>query len=427
MLDIRRVRHEPEEVRRALARRGNPELPGFVDEVLALDEARRAAIGEVNELKAQRNEASRRIGELKRSGGDAEELIGSMRALGDRVGELDEAIRANEARVEEILMNLPNLPLEEVPEGGEGSNRVVAVWGEPRAFGFQPRPHWELGEALGILDLPRGSKISGSGFPVLRGSGARLQRALIDWFLDVHTREHGYEELRVPYLVTRETLTGTGQLPKFADESYQTERDGLWLIPTAEVPVTNLHRDELLSPDALPVRYTAYSPCFRREAGAAGKDTRGLLRVHQFDKVELVRYERPDRSRQALEELTRDAEVLLERLGLHYRRVLLASGDLGFSSAMTYDLEAWSPGTGKWLEVSSCSVFTDYQARRANIRFRPAPGEKPEFVHTLNGSALALPRVVAAILESYQEADGSVAVPEVLHAYVGCERLAAPE
>jgi seryl-tRNA synthetase len=303
----------------------------------------------------------------------------------------------------------------------------VAVWGEPRAFGFQPRPHWELGEALGILDLPRGSKISGSGFPVLRGSGARLQRALIDWFLDVHTREHGYEELRVPYLVTRETLTGTGQLPKFADESYQTERDGLWLIPTAEVPVTNLHRDELLSPDALPVRYTAYSPCFRREAGAAGKDTRGLLRVHQFDKVELVRYERPDRSRQALEELTRDAEVLLERLGLHYRRVLLASGDLGFSSAMTYDLEAWSPGTGKWLEVSSCSVFTDYQARRANIRFRPAPGEKPEFVHTLNGSALALPRVVAAILESYQEADGSVAVPEVLHAYVGCERLAAPE
>jgi seryl-tRNA synthetase len=427
MLDIRRVRHEPEEVRRALARRGNPELPGFVDEVLALDEARRAAIGEVNELKAQRNEASRRIGELKRSGGDAEELIGSMRALGDRVGELDEAIRANEARVEEILMNLPNLPLEEVPEGAEGSNRVVAVWGEPRAFGFQPRPHWELGEALGILDLPRGSKISGSGFPVLRGSGARLQRALIDWFLDVHTREHGYEELRVPYLVTRETLTGTGQLPKFADESYQTERDGLWLIPTAEVPVTNLHRDELLSPDALPVRYTAYSPCFRREAGAAGKDTRGLLRVHQFDKVELVRYERPDRSRQALEELTRDAEVLLERLGLHYRRVLLASGDLGFSSAMTYDLEAWSPGTGKWLEVSSCSVFTDYQARRANIRFRPAPGEKPEFVHTLNGSALALPRVVAAILESYQEADGSVAVPEVLHAYVGCERLAAPE
>lgn len=426
MLDIRRFRHEPDQVKQALARRGNPEFPGYVDEVLALDEARRAAIGEVNDLKAQRNEASKKIGELKRSGGDADDLIVSMRALGDRITELDEVVRANEARVEEILLAVPNLPLDRVPEGGEEANQVVSTWGEPRDFGFAPRPHWELGEALDILDLPRGSKISGSGFPVLRGAGARLQRALINWFLDTHTTENGYRELRVPYMVTRETLTGTGQLPKFADESYQAERDDLWLIPTAEVPVTNLHRDELLTADDLPVKYTAYSPCFRREAGAAGKDTRGLLRVHQFDKVELVRYETAERSVQALEELTREAETLLERLGLRYRRLLLASGDLGFSSAMTFDLEVWAPGVEAWLEVSSCSVFTDYQARRANLRYRPAQGEKPEFVHTLNGSALALPRVMAALLETYQEADGSVVIPEVLRPYVGLDRLTAP-
>ena len=426
MLDIRRFRHEPEELKRALARRCDPNLPGVVDEVGRLDEARREAIGEVNELKARRNEASKRIGEIKRSGGDAEELILSMRALGDRIAELDETVRANEARVEEILLSVPNVPLDEVPEGGEACNVVAATWGEPRAFDFTPKPHWEIGEALGILDLARGSRISGSGFPVLRGGGARLQRGLIDWFLDVHTTEHGYQELRVPYLVTRETMTGTGQLPKFADESYQTERDGLWLIPTAEVPVTNLHRDELLKGAELPVKYTAYTPCFRREAGAAGKDTRGLLRVHQFDKVELVRYETPARSREALEELTREAETLLERLGLHYRRVILATGDLGFSSAMTYDLEVWAPGVEKWLEVSSCSVFTDYQARRANLRFRPAQGEKPELVHTLNGSALALPRVVAALLETYQEADGGVVIPEPLRPYVGRDRLSVP-
>jgi seryl-tRNA synthetase len=426
MLDIRRFRHEPEELKRALARRGDPDLAAVVDEVGGLDEARREAIGEVNELKARRNEASKQIGEIKRSGGDAEELILSMRALGDRIAELDDTVKANEARVEEILLSVPNLPLDEVPEGGEDANVVAATWGEPRAFDFEPKPHWELGEALGILDLVRGSRISGSGFPVLRGGGARLQRGLINWFLDVHTREHGYEELRVPYLVTRETLTGTGQLPKFADESYQTERDDLWLIPTAEVPVTNLHRDELLGVAELPVKYTAYSPCFRREAGAAGKDTRGLLRVHQFDKVELVRYETPARSREALEELTREAETLLERLGLHYRRVILATGDLGFSSAMTYDLEVWAPGVGKYLEVSSCSTFTDYQARRANLRFRQAQGEKPEFVHTLNGSALALPRVVAALLETHQEADGGVVLPEPLRPYLGQDRLSVP-
>lgn len=423
MLDVRRFRHEPEEVKRALARRGNAEFPAFVDEVQLLDEARRKALNEVNDLKAQRNEASKKIGELKRTGGDADDLISAMRTLGDRITELDDSVRANEARVEEILLSVPNLPLDEVPQGGEDANVVVSHWGERPAFDFAPKPHWELGEALGILDVARGSALSGSGFPVLRGAGARLQRGLINFFLDVHTTENGYQELRVPYLVTRDTMTGTGQLPKFADESYLSERDDLWLIPTAEVPVTNMHRGEILTAADMPVRYTAYSPCFRREAGAAGKDTRGLLRVHQFDKVEVVRYEVPERSRAALEELTREAETLLERLGLHYRRLLLASGDLGFSSAMTYDLEVWAPGVEKWLEVSSCSVFTDYQARRANIRFRRAQAEKPEFVHTLNGSALALPRVVAALLETYQRADGSVMLPEVLRPYLGTDLL----
>lgn len=424
MLDLRRIRNDPEEVKAALARRPEPSLSEVIDRVVSLDETRRARIAEVNELKAQRNEASKRIGELKRAGEDAEALIVEMRGLGDRIDGLDEEVRACDAEIHEALLSVPNTPLDEVPAGDEDANVFVSSWGEPRTFDFRPAPHWELGESLGILDLPRGAKISGSGFPVLRGAGARLQRGLIDFFLDVQTREHGYEEVRIPYLVTSETLTGTGQLPKFADESYQCERDDLWLIPTAEVPVTNLHRDELLSADDLPAKYVAYSPCFRREAGAAGKDTRGLLRVHQFDKVELVRFELPERSREALEKLTREAETLLERLGLHYRRVIRATGDLGFSGAMGYDLEVWAPGVEQWLEVSSCTTFTDYQARRANVRFRRAQGEKPEYVHTLNGSGLALPRVMAALLETYQDEDGAVTLPEVLHGCVGLDRLA---
>lgn len=426
MLDLRRFRHAPDELKAALARRGDEDLPAMVDEVRVLDEKRRAALGEVNELKAERNESSKRIGELKRTGENADELIAAMRAVGDRIAVLDEEARACGERIDEIVISIPNTPMDRVPVGGEENNEIISTWGEAPSFDFEPKAHWELGETLGILDLAGGARISGSGFPVLRGAGARLQRSLINWFLDVHTGEHGYTELRVPYLVTRESMTGTGQLPKFAEESYQSERDDLWLIPTAEVPVTNLYRDDLLTLDRMPVRLTAYSPCFRREAGAAGKDTRGLLRVHQFDKVELVRYELPERSLEALEELTREAETLLERLGLHYRRLLLATGDLGFSGAMTYDLEAWAPGVGKWLEVSSCTTFTDFQARRANLRFRRAQSEKPEFVHTLNGSALALPRVVAALLETYQQEDGSVVVPDVLRPYMGVDRLAAP-
>ena len=425
MLDIRRLRAEPDVVKEALAKR-DPALPPQIDRVLELDEKRRDALGVVNDLKAERNTASRKVGELKRAGEDADELIVRTRELGERIAALDDEVREADEEILETLLLVPNTPLEAVPVGTEEDNEILAIWGEPRAFDFEPRPHWELGEQLGVLDLPRGAKVSGSAFPVLTGAGARLQRGLVNWFLEVHTAEHGYTELRVPYLVNADSMTGTGQLPKFADESYYAERDDLWLVPTAEVPVTNRHRDEILPFDALPVCYTAYSPCFRREAGAAGKDTRGLLRVHQFDKVELVRYEAPERSLEGLEELTRQAETLLERLGLHYRRVRLATGDLGQSGAMTFDLEVWAPGVGAWLEVSSCTTFTDYQARRANLRFRRSQSEKPEFVHTLNGSALALPRVVAALLETYQEADGSVSLPPVLHPWVGIERLTAP-
>jgi seryl-tRNA synthetase len=425
MLDIRRLRNEPDAVKEALARR-DPELPAAIERILARDVERRDTLTRVNDLKAQRNEASRKVGELKRSGEDASELIARTKSVGEEIAELDEVVRKCDDEIQGALLIIPNEPLADVPVGGEEANEVVAEWGEAPSFDFTPLPHWDVGERLRILDLAAGSRISGSGFPVLRGLGARLQRGLIDFFLDVHTTEHGYTELRVPYLVTQTSMVGTGQLPKFADESYQTERDDLWLIPTAEVPVTNLHRDEMLGLEDLPVRYTAYTPCFRREAGAAGKDTRGLLRVHQFDKVELVRYELPERSLEALEELTGEAETLLRRLGLRYRRVKLATGDLGIGGAKTYDLEVWAPGVEQWLEVSSCTTFTDYQARRANLRFRRRQADKPEFVHTLNGSALALPRVVAALLETHQHEDGSVSLPEPLHRYVGTDRLTTP-
>lgn len=423
MLDLRLIRTDPDFVRRALARRGDPALPAVVDRILSLDEDRRKAIGASDALKARRNEVSRTVGERKRAGEDATQLVEEMREVGEQIAALDRDVAELDEMIREILLRTPNLPLEEIQEGGADANVVVRSFGEPLRHDFPAKPHWELGESLGLLDLPRGARVSGSGFPVLRGHGARLQRVLIDWMLDLHTSRHGYTELRVPYLVSRETLVGTGQLPKFEEDLYQAERDDLWLIPTAEVPVTNLHRDEILSVEQLPLRYTAYTPCFRREAGAAGADTRGLLRVHQFDKVELVRYETPERSREALEEMTREAEVVLQRLGLAYRVVLLSTGDMGFGSAMTYDLEVWAPGVEKWLEVSSVSVCGDFQARRANLRFRPAPGEKPEFLHTLNGSALALPRIMVAILETYQQSDGSVVVPEAIRERLGLERL----
>ncbi|HEX6940176.1 MAG TPA: serine--tRNA ligase [Longimicrobiales bacterium] len=425
MLDLKRVREEPALVKERLARRGNPEVLEQVDRVLELDEERRVRIGEVDALRARRNEVSPRVGELKQAGrhDEADRLIREMREVAERIaveearlGEIEEALRT-------VLLQIPNLPEPDVPAGDETSNRVLREWGETRAFDFAPKPHWEIGEALGILDFPRGAKVAGSGFPLLVGAGARLERALISFMMDLHSREHGYTELWPPFLVNREAALGTGHLPKFGADMYDVPEDGLFLVPTAEVPVTNLHAGELLAPDALPIRYVAYTPCFRREAGAHGKETRGLIRVHQFDKVELVRFERPDASEAALEELTGHAETVLRRLGLRYRVLLLAAGDLGFANAKTYDLEVWAPGVDRWLEVSSCSLYTDFQARRANIRFRPEPGARPEFVHTLNGSALALARVVVALLENGQQADGSVVLPEALAPYFGADRI----
>ncbi|MBW3628507.1 MAG: serine--tRNA ligase [Gemmatimonadetes bacterium] len=428
MLDLRWIREEPDAVKQRLATRGNPsETSSSIDRILALDEERRALIGEGDALKARRNAVSQEVGVRKRRGESADDVIGEMRAVGDRIGEVDARLRQVEAEIDDVLLRTPNVPDGSVPEGGEESNAIMREWGSPREFDFAPRPHWEIAAELGLLDLAAGARVAGSGFPAFKGPGARLQRALVNWMLDLHREEHGYTEVAPPFVVTQVSMAGTGQFPKFVEEgdAYELAADGLYLVPTAEVPVTNFHREEMLDAAQLPIAYTAYSPCFRREAGAAGKDTRGLLRVHQFDKVELVRFERPEDSAGALERLTGHAERVLQLLGLPYRVVLLAGGDLGFSSTKTYDLEVWAPGVGRWLEVSSCSNFLDYQARRASIRFRPSPGEKPEFVHTLNGSGLALPRTTVAIIENGQQADGSVVVPEALRPYVGTDLFSA--
>jgi seryl-tRNA synthetase len=427
MLELRQVRQDPDAVRAALARRGKPaETDAAIARVVELDGERRALIAEGDELKSRRNAVSAQVAERKRAKQDADDLIAETRGIGERIREIDGRLREVEGEIECILLRVPNLPDPSLPEGGEEANAVVRTWGEPRELGFAPRPHWVIGEALGILDLPAGAKVAGSGFPAYKAMGARLQRALINFMLDLHTREHGYVEVEPPFVVNQAAMQGTGQYPKFVEDgdAYFIPEDGLYLIPTAEVPVTNLLRDELLEADRLPIAYTAYSPCFRREAGAAGKDTRGLLRVHQFDKVELVRFERPEASDEALNRLTGHAEKVLQLLGLPYRVLMLAAGDVGFSSAITYDLEVWAPGVEKWLEVSSASNFRDFQARRAGIRYRPDPGAKPEFVHTLNASGVALPRTVVAILETYQQEDGSVTVPEVLRPYLGTDRIA---
>jgi seryl-tRNA synthetase len=426
MLDLKLIREAPERVRASLSRRGKAEVLSAVDAVLALDERRRALIAGVDGLRARRNEVSPAVGRLKQQGreSEAEPLIREMRALGERMSALEGELAEIEEQVRTHLLNIPNLPEDAVPAGGEDANVVVREWGEAPSHAFQPRPHWELGEELGILDLPRGTRIAGSGFPLYLGAGARVERALINLMLDMHGREHGYTEVAPPLLVNEASALGTGHLPKYADDMYFVNEDRLYLVPTAEVPVTNIHAGELLDPDALPKRYVAYTPCFRREAGSHGKDTRGILRVHQFDKVELMRFERPEASRAALDELTGHAEAVLQRLGLRYRVLLLAGGDLGFANAQTFDLEVWAPGVQRWLEVSSCSLYNDYQARRANIRYRPSAGAKPEFAHTLNGSGLGLPRTLIALLESYQQADGSIRLPEAVAQYAGLDRIA---
>ncbi len=423
MIDLKRLRQDPQGSRASLLRRRDPALSGVLDELLELDRRRREILGRVETLKAERNAANEEVARRKRAGEPADELMARLKASGEEVKQLDAELRDVDAALDQRALTVPNFPLDSLPEGDASANRVVRTWGEPPQFGFAPKPHWELGSALGILDLPAGAKITGSGFPLFRGNGARLIRALAAFMIDLHTREHGYEEIAPPYLVNRATATGTGQLPKFEDDLYGLPADDLFLIPTAEVPVTNIHRDEILDGAALPKGYVAYTPCFRREAGAHGKDTRGLIRVHQFDKVELVRLCRPDDSPAEHELMTRHAETVLQRLGIPYRVVELATGDIGFGSARTYDLEVWAAGVGTWLEASSSTTFTDFQARRANIRFRPEPKAKPEFVHTLNASGVAFPRTIVALLENNQAADGSVRVPPALVPYLGVDRL----
>jgi seryl-tRNA synthetase len=442
---LQRLRDEPDVIRQGAVDKG--EDPAVVDQALEADGRRRQLLGESEALKAERNAASKRIGEAIKGGAapdssEVSELKARSVAAGERIAAMDAELADVESAVEELLLRIPNPADPEVPIGGEDANVTVRTWGEMLArespvdgevgadapaggATWSRKPHWEIGEALDIIDNARGAKITGSGFPVYKGAGSALQRALISWFLDVHTRENGFTEVWPPAVVNTASATGTGQIPDKEDQMYVVTRDELYLVPTAEVPVTNLHRDEILDPSALPIRYAAYTPCFRREAGAAGKDTRGILRVHQFDKVEMVLFERPDDSPGALEWMTERAEILLQRLGLSYRVLLMSTREMGFVQAKKYDLEVWSPGVERWLEVSSCSNFRDYQARRMAIRFRPELGAKPELVHTLNGSGLALARTVAAILETYQRPDGSITVPDVLRPYMGRDVIAA--
>lgn len=399
MIDLRLLRTDPERTRESLLRRGDDTLGPALDAVLALDRRWRAAVTEVEQLKAARNAQTEEVARKKRAREPADDLLAELKASAERVKALDAETRELEEALHQALLRIPNLPHPAAPTGSAEANRVVRTWGVAPSLDFTPRPHWELGASLGLLDLPRGSKITGAGFPVFTGPGARLVRALSGFMLDLHSREHGYLEVAPPYMVNRASLTGTGQLPKFEEDLYGLPRDDLFLIPTAEVPVTNLHRDEILEASDLPRGFVAMTPCFRREAGAAGKDTRGLLRVHQFDKVELVRLCCPEESEAEHELMTRHAETVLQRLELPYRVLELASGDTGFSASRTFDLEVWAAGVGAWLECSSSSTFTDFQARRANIRFRPVPGAKPEFVHTLNASGVAFARTIAALLE----------------------------
>ena len=420
MIDIQLIRNRPDEVREAMRRR-NEDAP--LDRIVELDADRRTAIVEADELRARRNEVSRQIGQTRER---PQELIDEMRQVSARIRTLEETIRALESEVNALLLSIPNMPLEDVPPGADESANVVKyIKGEAPNFDFQPLPHWELGESLGIIDFQRGAKIAGSRFFVLKGKGARLQRALIDWMLDTHTGEHGYEELYLPNIATTESATANSNLPKFADTMYRDDEDDLWLLPTAEMAITNMHRDEILQPDTLPLKYVAHTPCFRREKAAAGRDTRGIKRVHQFEKVEMYRFVEPQDSAEALQSLLSEAETICARLGIRYRLLELCAGDIGFQSARTYDIEMWAPGCDEWLEVSSCSTCTDFQARRASIRYRPENGARPRFVHTLNGSGLALPRVIIAILENYQQADGSIVVPEVLRPYTGFDVIEA--
>lgn len=414
MLDIKLIREKPELVYQALERR---ESTVSLDKISSLDKRYRQLLQQEEDLRAERNRTSKRLGEMSSK---PPGLISEMRGIGKQISSLEEEIAGIKSSLDALLLELPNIPCADVPQGkDEKDNVVVRVWGEPRKLSFEPLPHWELGERLKIIDFQRGVKLSGSRFYILKGKGARLQRAVISFMLDLHINNHGYTELYSPFMVKRECMEGSGNLPKFADNLYHDEEDDFWFIPTAEVPLTNFHRGEILEADTLPLYYVAYSACFRREKMAAGKDTRGIKRGHQFDKVELYKLTKPETSAEELERLVADAEDVCRKLNIPYRIVQLCSGDLGFAACKTYDIEVWAPGVGEWLEVSSCSNCCDFQARRANIRYRSEAGAKPEFVHTLNGSGLALPRVMIAILENYQQPNGSILIPEVLQPYMG--------
>jgi len=413
MLDIKLIRENPELVRRALEKRGDTFA---LENILETDEHHRHLLRQVELLRSQHNETSKQLGTTKEK---PPQLIVEMRKLGEQISALQQETSQVKANLESLLLALPNIPHTSVPLGkNESNNIVVRSWGEPREFSFKPLPHWELGEKLGIIDFQRGVKLSGTRFYVLKGLGAHLQRALISFMLDLHVTEHGYKEIYPPFMVKRECMVGSGNLPKFSDNLYHDDEDDFWFIPTAEVPLTNLHRDEILDAKGLPLHYVAYTACFRREKMAAGKDTRGIKRGHQFDKVELYKLTEPEKSDEELEKLVADAEDVCRKLAIPYRVIQLCTGDLGFAACKTYDIEMWAPGSAEWLEVSSCSNCSDFQARRTNIRYRPEPGSRPRFIHTLNGSGLALPRVFIAVLENYQQPDGTVLVPEVLQPYL---------
>jgi len=416
MLDMRFIRENLDYVTERLSTRGDQvDLAAFKE----LDDERRALLLEVEEMKARRNKESTEIGKIKKQGLDTGERQDAVRALGEKIKASDDKAKDVQQQLSNLLLTFPNIPHESVPVGtDEDANELIREWGEKPDLDFEPLSHWDLGEMLDIIDLPRAAKMAGARFSLLTGAGARLERALINFMLDLHTGEHGYREVLTPFMVQPSSMQGTGQLPKFEDDLFSVEGGEYYLIPTAEVPVTNIHREEILKESDLPIYYTAYSPCFRREAGSHGKDTRGLIRLHQFNKVELVKFTRPEDSYDELEALTRNAEQILQKLGLHYRVVALSTGDLGFSAAKTYDLEVWLPGQEAYREISSCSNFEDFQARRAQIRYRPAEGKGTSFVHTINGSGLAVGRCLVAILENYQQADGTVVVPEVLRPYM---------
>ena len=424
MLNIKRVRENPEEVREGLRKRSGEY---DIDSVLQIDDQSRALLAEVEEKKAEKNRVSKEIPLKKKKGEDVSEIFESMRKLSDEIKGYDERLRKKKKKMRDALLNIPNIPHPSVPVGKDDAENVeLRKFGTPTSFDFEPKAHWDLGTDLGLLDFDRGAKLSGARFTVMTGKGARLERAIYNFMLDLHTLDQSYTEIEPPYLVNRASMTGTGQLPKFEEDMYHCEADDLFLIPTAEVPVTNLYRDDILEEKDLPVYLTAFTPCFRREAGSAGRDTRGIVRQHQFDKVELVKFVEPATSYDELEKLTDDAEEVLRRLGLPYRVVQLCTGDLGFSSAMTHDIEVWMPSYGRYVEISSCSNFEDYQARRANIRYRDSKG-KTQFVHTLNGSGLAVGRTWAAIVENYQNADGSITIPDVLVPFFGADRIEAPK